>query len=658
MSKRRKVAAESEDEDTEMADDELNETAIDDTEEQPRTERSGDKDPETVNTYGEYKWECVAIALDEFNNFISMIKSKDPDEKALKAYVESEMLPELERARERRERKEAERLRELHMVEKMQGAKRSGRLAAKQEREKEEAEHAEAERHHKALLAEARREQQRQSKMEDDRKSRMQTREQRIRERELNRVLLEEQLARDSEDEKRLEDQGGARGTRNLKERIKKNKQQLEEWVDDEWSFDCAACGQHGKNFDDGEHSIACELCNVWQHSKCLGFSKQAAESEDFHFVCKDCKRREEDAKRPKISLKFKIGNSSSPPQPTLASPTNTKLESPSKPPSFSVNALAAPKSSQGPVNGTFHPAVVSSNRPLFQPSGQPSVQASQPSLPAYTQRPIPKAMPYMNGGPPYPYNTQNAFNAVPAYVPSLPQPYQPSGPITQQYQAQVRPVSSHHQTPRPMSSQTYQNGHSSPVRQRIPSPVMNPPMMSPTQGNPEVGPIAGVPGSSPSMQHATMNTPSMQYATMNTPYANGHDQKQIPQSTPQQSHSRHASFSMSQSGGHQFSGLSPTKQSISAVASPLPQPTLIPQKMPHHDAPYATPSSSFNNEIRMRSVSGTPIFPPAEKLAPSPHQLNRDPVPTPSKHSPPLQQGSFEMAQPDPRPAQLENAQ
>ena len=63
---------------------------------------------------------------------------------------------------------------------------------------------------------------------------------------------------------------------------------------------------------DDGSHSIACERCNVWQHSSCLGVSQADAEKEDFHFICVDCKRKEEDAKKPKIpSLKFKLSPTS-----------------------------------------------------------------------------------------------------------------------------------------------------------------------------------------------------------------------------------------------------------------------------------------------------------------------------------------------------------
>ena len=60
---------------------------------------------------------------------------------------------------------------------------------------------------------------------------------------------------------------------------------------------------------------MACEKCNVWQHSACLGISQAEAEKDDFHFICGDCKRREEDAKKPKIpALKFRLGSSSSPP--------------------------------------------------------------------------------------------------------------------------------------------------------------------------------------------------------------------------------------------------------------------------------------------------------------------------------------------------------
>ena len=53
----------------------------------------------------------------------------------------------------------------------------------------------------------------------------------------------------------------------------------------------------------------------MWQHSACLGISQVEAEKDDFHFICQDCRRREEDAKKPKIpSLKFRVAPTSSPP--------------------------------------------------------------------------------------------------------------------------------------------------------------------------------------------------------------------------------------------------------------------------------------------------------------------------------------------------------
>ena len=68
-------------------------------------------------------------------------------------------------------------------------------------------------------------------------------------------------------------------------------------------------CGLHGENLDDGTHSIACDRCNVWQHSKCHGFSPKQAEDLGFSFVCGTCKRKEEEAKRPKIPP-IKLGRS------------------------------------------------------------------------------------------------------------------------------------------------------------------------------------------------------------------------------------------------------------------------------------------------------------------------------------------------------------
>lgn len=49
---------------------------------------------------------------------------------------------------------------------------------------------------------------------------------------------------------------------------------------------------------DDGTHSVFCDICNVWQHTSCVGLSQEDAERDCFRFFCKRCRRREQDAKR------------------------------------------------------------------------------------------------------------------------------------------------------------------------------------------------------------------------------------------------------------------------------------------------------------------------------------------------------------------------
>ncbi|CAF9910533.1 MAG: hypothetical protein HETSPECPRED_010091 [Heterodermia speciosa] len=276
-----------------------------------------EKVPIIGDGFGGRKWECIAVTLTEYQTFLDTIrKSKDPDEKALLQRIADDILPVIEKAEESQLRKQARKERELSTMHKLATAKRSSRLASKQEKEREEQEAAEAERKKRADLAAAKADQEKQKKMEEARENRMMTREQRLKEREYKRILQEEELASLSEDNKKL-DAGEARlSERHLKAEMEKRKKELAALAEeDEWTFDCSVCGVHGENIDDGSHSIACEKCNVWQHSACHGISQAAAEKDDFHFICNDCKRRAEDALKPKIpSLKFHVGSASSPP--------------------------------------------------------------------------------------------------------------------------------------------------------------------------------------------------------------------------------------------------------------------------------------------------------------------------------------------------------
>merc|ERR1711939_1292386 len=125
------------------------------------------------------------------------------------------------------------------------------------------------------------------------------------------------------------------------------------------------------------------------------------------------------------------------------------------------------------------------------------------------------------------------------------------------------RPLSSE-DTPRPRSS-GQPNGQQTPAA-RLPSPIINRPVITPSQGNYDVGPVAGI-----------QNHPAPQALPNGTP---------TPNLVPRNAHV---------SSSPPLSGVSPVKHS-----------------------PSAPPS-----------VSGTPVFPPAAKLAPSPE---RGPQPTPSK--------------------------
>ena len=242
-------------------------------------------------------------------------------------------------------RKRLQREKELLNLEKLAHAKRSSRLAGKAEQQKMEEQAREEERKIREQEVAARKEDQKRLKIEKERDRRLMSRAHRLREREARRLQHEEELAQLSEDSKNL---GGAAAAGRMSERqlqaeIERKQQALKELTeeDDDWMFDCV-CGVHGQ-IDDGTHSVSCEQCSVWQHSKCLGIAEEEAEKKDFHFVCDSCRRREqaEKERRPRI-IKIKVnrpGSSpsspaqrapegNSPPQPNRASQLVVELQS------------------------------------------------------------------------------------------------------------------------------------------------------------------------------------------------------------------------------------------------------------------------------------------------------------------------------------------
>ena len=200
--------------------------------------------------FGGRKWECLAVTLNDYQEFIETIKkSKDVDEKVLCNRLSREVLPVIEKAAEEQQRKIARREKELLTMQKMATAKRSSRIASKMDKEKEEQEVADADRKRQADLLEARKDLERQKNMDEARKSRMMTREQRLKEREYRRILHEEELANLSEDSKKLESGEARMSERHLKAEMERKKKELDKLAqEDEWVFDCSKCGVHGEN--------------------------------------------------------------------------------------------------------------------------------------------------------------------------------------------------------------------------------------------------------------------------------------------------------------------------------------------------------------------------------------------------------------------------
>ncbi|KAI0398457.1 hypothetical protein F5Y17DRAFT_4489 [Xylariaceae sp. FL0594] len=274
---------------------------------------------------GGAKWECVGVGLDDIRNFLSTIrKTRDENEKVLRNTIEEHLLPMLEKQEESRKRKALQREKELINLEKLAHAKRSSRIASKTEQQRLQQQAREAEEKRLQEEKAARKEEQKRLKAEKEHEMRAKSREKRLKEREARRLQYEEELGQLSEDSKKLA--GNNRlSERRVKVKIEKSKRVLQELEDesDDWIFDCI-CGVYGQ-VDDGTHSVACERCNVWQHSKCVGISEAEADRDDFHFICRSCRRQQpNDDKQPVIKLKLSRPDISSAPS-SAAGPSSTR---------------------------------------------------------------------------------------------------------------------------------------------------------------------------------------------------------------------------------------------------------------------------------------------------------------------------------------------
>ncbi|KAF2018762.1 hypothetical protein BU24DRAFT_418311 [Aaosphaeria arxii CBS 175.79] len=572
---------------------------ITDEEEEEEVEEEEEKKEETPaedDGLGGAKWECLCITLEDYRNYMNGIrKSKDPDEKDLYQSLQNDVIPVLEELEEERARQEARRAKEREVELKLATAKRSSRLAGKQEKMKQQEEEEEAERKRLADLAMAKAEQEKERLREEESISRRLTREQRIREREAKRILHEEELRKMKEDSEKLGDEAseGRMSERHLVKEMRRRQKELEELQrlkDEEWFFDCEVCGAGGDKYDDGTHSIECERCNVWQHSKCHGISEKRAASDDFHFVCKNCKRKEEEAKQPKLPpLKLRL-NSNSP----SANRTAVFNGTPSKNLGQNSEPVRIPPTQTSPIPTQIAQPLFSgpSLSPRGQALGPPGIERSEAAYGSPSKRPLDSPSPAAFR-PVSAHQPSNGYAVSNGAIASSPPPHKPSSPFANR------------SFPLPNGNpwSTAQSLHHTPLGNSF-----NRPASSAGPATTYQSPIKNSPAPSPRPTNGIPNT----YNFMNSP---------------------HSSFPPSSAQRPSFS---PTKNSSppppAHMSSPAPAPLHIapsPSQQPAQMLPAPIPAPEKHDGARpisSHNMSVTPVLPPIKALSPSAKPQNLSP--------------------------------
>lgn len=488
--------------------------------------------PEDEPGYGftSKTWECIAITLEEYNDFLaSIFRSRDPNEMLLRKRIEDDVLPIIEKRAEALRQKQLKKLRELENLQKMATAKRSSRLASKAEKDQEEREKREAEEKRHRDLKMAHEEEDRQRRIEEGHESRRLTREQRLKEREVKRILHEEELQKLQEQEERAISQDptteaaasddskriSARQTKTQKEQHKKQLEELAE-EDGKWYFDCSVCGLNGENLDDGTHSVACDRCGVWQHSKCYGFSPKQAEKEGFTFVCNSCKKKKADENKPKIPP-LKLGKKA-------ASGSPETQRSASRPPSAVADGSrdsGLPAHVQRQLDGVYIPT--GQPRPSPGPFGQIT---NGPSLSPHGQAQGPPGYRYPPVGNFAHHQPQQAWHGSP-----LPPPNRPP---SSGFASSPPPTMANGYAP-PPHHQQHQYAHQGAVVSSGGHPAYQPPQY---QQHPQAN---GYSPRAPNSQYPMSQPPQAHYPPPNSYLQHQHQRPPPPQQQQRPSSGHHA---------------------------------------------------------------------------------------------------------------------
>lgn len=351
------------------------------------------------------------------------------------------------------------------------------------------------------------------------------------------------------------------------------------------------------------------------------------AEKDNFHFVCRDCTRRAEDAKKPKIpALKFHLGSSSSPPsQKTKDVDFAVKLlgkrksgsEVTNMPPmkKFKYSEPKNPPSNPfalGTSQGTQIMHKVALNGPTLSPLGYVSPphlngNSTKPLSPGFRSPPGPASYsngyanhaPKQNGHPlqspsQSPDPPSSAVDDISEKPPSVGwsarySSYQTSQPFPQ-------PQNSPSQNPF-LNSFDRQRPRSSHSTNKVPSPIKNRPSLSPPQTN-RNGILTQTPAMNGTFSHPLSSTT---------------------QPPPLPSPVKHQSSPPMSSTAQAVSSSSPTIHPH-LRQNPPSSPGLSPTKQ--------SPPRSSKAPSADGAVAATPVLPPVLALSPSPRmQILQAPV-------------------------------
>ncbi|KAK6510362.1 hypothetical protein TWF506_009474 [Arthrobotrys conoides] len=279
-SKRRKVAAEEEDESEQI-------------------EFSPDENDIFVS---QIEWKCLCSNLEEYRALVAKFeKSKNLDERELRKVILGDIIPVFEKEEQKRKKKLLEEEREFARLELLSHRKRSARVDERVAKRREAEEREQALRREREEHERQEREDTKRQRDEQARITKLEERERRLQERELRAKQREDERAKLLDlDATESEDNGKGRKSSRQKE---KRKAELD-IEDNDWVFDCI-CGVNGINYDDGTWSIACDRCGVWQHTACLNVPTSVAEESEF--ICDRCRDKERAAMSPVIKIKLRL---------------------------------------------------------------------------------------------------------------------------------------------------------------------------------------------------------------------------------------------------------------------------------------------------------------------------------------------------------------